>query len=383
MFETLENYSLVTAILPRQSTTNVLDEVLSSGAAHAMSMSARGTLMQDKWYQSLLPTLSPEQEMLFFLVPEHDLIHLMEQIVMVGKLRHYGAGSIFASRCESLVCAKDFPIWRPGKYEFESVSFDIVFKEDLIAVFHITDRDEAEAISKAAIKAGAQGPTTTYIRGYGLRDRLGLLRITKQHEKEMVTVVTDKYGVDAVTQAMAEVGRVDQPGRGLIYQVPIYQGLANLASVFQPKKHSASIQQIIRAIDEMQGNGDWRANQLLIHDPKAEEFEGNSRGLTRGLEMLHVIARRKDTEILLQTILAAGARGASVSNWRISENEGDQTDTGKRLNHELGCISLLLNPANTDDIRARVQEEIIEREMKETAFFTTEVPLARTFSKLR
>ncbi len=382
-FSSHPDHSLVTAILPRQSTALVLKEVFASGASHALTMNARGTVMQDRWYQSFLPAISPEQEMLYFIVPDSEIDHLMEQIVMVGKLRLYGAGSIFATPCEDLICADDFPIWEEGNYSFESVNFDIKFKRDLSALIHITDRDAAEPIARAAIKAGAQGATIAYMRGYGLRDRLGLLRITKRHEKELITVVVDKYDVEAVLQAMAQVGHVDQPGRGLVYQLPISKGLTNLASVFQAKKHSASIQQMVRAIDEMQGSTDWRANQLLVHDPAADEFQANTRGVTTDLKVLNVISHRKDTEVLLTQLLDFGVSGASVSNWRFTERGGEQTKGGQRINREFGCISLILSPDAIPGIRKYLEELIQEREMKETCFFTHAVPVAKTFASLK
>lgn len=381
-FKTHTDYSLVTAILPRQSTAKVLEEVLSSGAAHALSMNARGAVVQDRWYQTFLPAISPEQEMLYFIVPNVEVDHLMEQIVMVGKLRLFGAGSIFATPCDTLTCADDYHLWEAGNYQFESVSFDIHFKTDLIALVHITDRDGAEPIARAAIKAGAQGATITYIRGFGLRDRLGLLRITKKHDKELITVVVDKYDVDATFQAMAQTGNVDQPGRGLVYQLPISKGLTNLASVFQTKKHSASIQQMVRAIDELQGSTDWRANQLLVHDPKADEFESKTRGLSKDLKVLNIVSHRKDTEVLLKLLLEYGVSGASVSNWRLAECDGELTDGGQRINREFGCLSLIMDPERVSGVQAFLEAKIQEHGMKETCFFTHSVPLAKTFATL-
>lgn len=381
-FKTHTDYSLVTAIFPRQSTAKVLEEVLASGAAHALSMNARGAVMQDRWYQAFLPAISPEQEMLYFIVPNVEVDHLMEQIVMVGKLRLYGAGSIFATPCDTLTCADDYHLWEAGNYRFESVSFDINFKEDLIALVHITDRDGAEPIARAAIKAGAQGATITYMRGYGLRDRLGLLRITKKHDKELITVVVEKYDIDAVFQAMAQTGNVDQPGSGLVYQLPISKGLTNLASVFQTKKHSASIQQMVRAIDELKGSTDWRANQLLVHDPKAEEFEPKSRGLSKDLKVLNIVSHRKDTEVLIKLLLEFGVSGASVSNWRLAEPNGELTDGGQRINREFGCLSLIMGPERVPEIQEFLEAKIQEHSMKEACFFTHSVPLAKTFATL-
>lgn len=381
-FKSHSNYSLVTAILPRQSTSRVLDEVLGSGAAQAMSLNARGTVMQERWYQSLLPAISPEQEILYLIVPQSDVDHLMEQIVMVGKLRLYGAGSIFATRCDDLTCAEDYPLWQEGRYRFESVSFDINFKEDLSVLVHITDRDAAEPIARAAIKAGAQGATISYIRGYGLRDRLGLLRITKKHDKEVVTVVVDKYDADAVFQAMAESGNVGLPGRGLVYQLPICKGLTNMASVFQTKKHSASIQQVVRAIDELHGSANWRANQLLVHDPRAAEFAANDQGLSKDLKLFNILTHRKDTELLLKLLLEYGVSGASLSNWRMAESDCELTEGGQRINREFGCMSLLLPEGKLDDVRTFAQQAIKENGMREACFFSYSVPTAKSFAKI-
>jgi len=372
-------YSLVTAILPRQSTHRVLEEVLASGAAHALTQNARGCVMKERWYQSFLPSLSPEQEILNFLVPNQETDHLMEQIVMVGKLRLYGAGSIFATYCHDLVCADDYPLWTPGRYTYESVSYDINFKKDLVGLIHIADKNEAETITRAAIKAGAQGPTISYVKGFGLRDRLGLLRITKQHEKELITVVVDEYDVNAVFQAMAEAGRVDQPGRGFLYQVPIAKGLTNLASVFNAKKHSASIQQIVRAIDEVQGNTNWRANQLLIHDPGAAEFAQNTSGTIKDSFVLNIHCHRKDTGVLIDHLLESGVPGASVSNWRFAEAEAEHTQGGMRINREFDCISMILRRDLIEPLQTLAQETIAENQMKETCLFTYPAPIAKTF----
>lgn len=376
-------HSLVTAILPRQSSARVVSEVLAAGAAQVMSVSARGSVLQEKWYQSLLPAISPEQEILHFLVPETEVDQLMEQIVMVGKLRLYGAGAIYALPCEELVCSEDFPLWMPGSYSFESVSFDIKFKTGLFALVHITDRASASPIAQAALKAGAQGATITYVRGYGLRDRLGLLRITKSHDKELIVVVVEEYDRDAVFEAMASAGRVDQPGRGLIYQLPISKGLTNLAGVFRPSKHSASIQQMVRAIDELHGGADWRATPLHIHDTRGTDLgTAAPRGQSQDLKMLNILSRRKDSEMLVSFLLDNGVGGASVSNWRLTDTLCGHTQGGLRINREFGSISLVLSPAKIPALTQALRQQFEAEGMAETCYFTHPVPLARTFAKL-
>jgi nitrogen regulatory protein PII len=381
-FSMHSGYALVTAILPRQSAGMVTEEVLNSGAAHTMTMSARGTLMQQYWYESFLPAISPEQEMLHFIVPGEEADRLMEQIVIVGKLQLYGAGAIFATPCDELVCADDYPLWTPGVYQFESESFDIKFKRALTALIHTTDRGAAEPIARAAIKAGAQGATITYVRGYGLRDRLGLLRITKKHEKELITVVVDEFDLEAVFQAMAQAGRVEQPGRGFIYQLPASKGLTNLASVFQAQKHSVSIQQMVCAIDSLHGGTQWRANQLLVRDPRAREFAASNRGVSRELTLLNVVSQRKDSETLLKLFLEQGVSGASISNWRFADASSAHTQGGLRINREFGCLMLVTPAHQVPQLLAVFRDAVTNSEMKSTCCFTQRVPMVKTFASL-
>ncbi len=381
-FNDYSGYEFVTAILPRQSARTVTQEVLGSGACNVMSASARGTLMQQYWYEAFLPAISPEQEMLHFIVPGQDVDRLMEQIVIVGKLQLYGAGSIFSSPCEQLVCADDYPLWTTGEYQFESVSFDIKFKRDLTALIHTTDRGAADPIARAAIKAGAQGATINYVRGFGLRDRLGLLRITKQHEKELITIVVDEFDLDAVFQAMSQVGRVDQPGRGFIYQLPVSKGLTNLASVFQAKKHSVSIHQLVRAVDTLSGGTHWRANPLLVHDPRANEFASNSRGVEKNLQLLRVVSQRKDSEMLLHLFLDQGISGASISNWRFTDSQVSLSPGGIRINREFGCVSLVSTPANVAKLVDVFREAVTSQELRLTCCFTHGVPMVKTFAPI-
>jgi nitrogen regulatory protein PII len=381
-FSTSVSYSFVTAILPRSTAGLVTQEVLQSGAAHVLSMNSRGALIQQHWYQSFLPAVSLEQEMLHFLVPSEEADRLMEQIVIVGKLQLYGAGAIFATPCEEFFCSEDYPLWTAGGYQFESKSFDIRFKQELIALTHIADRGFAETIARAAIKAGSQGATISYVRGYGLRDRLGLLRITKQHDKELITVVVDKFDLEAVFQSMAQTGKVDQPGRGFVYQLPVSKGLTNLASVFMPQKHSVSIQQMIKAIDALHGGTHWRANPLQIHDSRAREFASNNQGVSRDITLLNVVCQRKDSETIFKSFLGHGCSGATVYNWRLAEPNSVTNATTLRVNRELGCIALVVPNGKVTALLELFRALVTAHEMKCTCCFTQRVPLAKSFGTI-
>lgn len=381
-FSSIVPYSFVTAILPRTTAGLVTQEVLQCGAAHVLSMNSRGALIQQHWYQSFLPAVSLEQETLHFIVPSEEADRLMEQIVIVGKLQLYGAGAIFAVPCEEFFCSEDYPHWSAGNYQYESKSFDIRFKQDLVALTHIADRGFAETIARAAIKAGSQGATISYVRGYGLRDRLGLLRITKQHDKELITVVVDKFDVEAVFQAMSQTGKVDQPGRGFVYQLPVSKGLTNLASVFMPQKHSVSIQQMVKAIDALHGGTHWRANPLQIHDSRAREFASNNQGVSRDVTLLNVVCQRKDTETIFKSFLEQGCSGATVYNWRLAEPNSLGCSATVKVNRELGCVALVIPNGKVSALLDLYRAFVTSHEMKCTCCFTQGVPLAKSFSAI-
>jgi len=52
-----------------------------------------------------------------------------------------------------------------------------------------------------------------------------------------------------IFNAMANAGKLDQPGRGYMYQMPANKSLFNLPSHFDSNRHQANMKQIISAID--------------------------------------------------------------------------------------------------------------------------------------
>ncbi len=55
----------------------------------------------------------------------------------------------------------------------------------------------------------------------GIRERLGLLGLAIQPEKEVILIVLDEIYVDRVLTAMVRAGNLDQPGAGFVFVVPV------------------------------------------------------------------------------------------------------------------------------------------------------------------
>ena len=85
----------------------------------------------------------------------------------------------------------------------------------------VVQRGKADAPVQAALKAGAQGATIVFGRGQGVRERLGLLGLAVQPEKEVIFIVIEERLLDRVLTAMVRAGNLDQHGIGFVYVTPV------------------------------------------------------------------------------------------------------------------------------------------------------------------
>lgn len=88
---------------------------------------------------------------------------------------------------------------------------------DVSMITCVVQRGRAEHVVQAAQDAGAQGATIYYGHGSGIRERLGLLGLTVDVEKEIITILVADDQSDRVFEAMYFAGELDVPGSGIIY----------------------------------------------------------------------------------------------------------------------------------------------------------------------
>ena len=93
----------------------------------------------------------------------------------------------------------------------------------------VVQRGNADDVAQAAIAAGAQGATIAFGRGQGVRERLGLLGLAIQPEKEIIFVVIEERLLDQVLAAMVKTGHLDQPGVGFVYVTPVERTIGLMA----------------------------------------------------------------------------------------------------------------------------------------------------------
>ena len=98
---------------------------------------------------------------------------------------------------------------------------DITVLTDVSLITCIVQRDLADIIIKTAREAGAQGATVHFARGEGIRERLGILGVAVEVEKEVITLVVSTVQVDSIFEKIYLAGNLDTPGMGIMYITPL------------------------------------------------------------------------------------------------------------------------------------------------------------------
>ena len=77
-------------------------------------------------------------------------------------------------------------------------------------------------ILKAARDVGAiTGAISYHARGYGARERLGLLGIAVEAEKDVLSILVSTEQQEAVSNSIYRAGQLDIPGNGYLYITPL------------------------------------------------------------------------------------------------------------------------------------------------------------------
>jgi len=98
---------------------------------------------------------------------------------------------------------------------------ELIVLTDVSLITCIVQRGLADDIVHAAQEAGAQGATVNYGRGGGVRERLGILGLAIEVEKEIINIIVANDQVDRIFERMYIAGNLDTPGMGFIYVTPL------------------------------------------------------------------------------------------------------------------------------------------------------------------
>jgi nitrogen regulatory protein P-II 1 len=93
----------------------------------------------------------------------------------------------------------------------------ITYLTDAVQITAVVQKGRSDDILKACRELGVAGGIVHLARGTGARERLGLLGIAVEAEKEVVTVVAAADLRKLIAEAIYRAGGLDVPGGGYVY----------------------------------------------------------------------------------------------------------------------------------------------------------------------
>jgi len=381
MFKNDSASSIITTVLPPMSATRVIAGITARPDASLLSWTARGTVLHDHWWKRWFPPVSPARTALSAIVPAADAGSVVDEIVEVGKLHQQATGAVYSVPCEHTYFGADYHRWPSLPHSQGAITAG----GNLGVIHCIIDHRLSDRVARSAIAAGAHGPIVYYCEGRGLRDRLGWLRITKEHEKEVLTVIADPGDVEDVFDAMAVAGQLHLPGRGFMYRLEVDRGLFNLPSRFSHHHYPANMQQIINAIDHLAGHTHWR-------DQSAADIGGGGRSAGLGIRTpastledqrcLTAIVNRDQLVTLMDLLLDAGAPGLNVNHARFvarDDEEGEEHLAGARINQEYGLLRCVTDTNRTAHLASVIEQHAATAGVTDLCVTVTRAPRVATY----
>jgi nitrogen regulatory protein PII len=98
---------------------------------------------------------------------------------------------------------------------------NITYLTDACLITCVLQADLAEEVLEAAKNSGANGATISYARGTGIRERMGLLGVTIDEQKEVIRIIVSEDQANLVFEAMYLTGKLDTPGKGIMYMTKL------------------------------------------------------------------------------------------------------------------------------------------------------------------
>jgi nitrogen regulatory protein PII len=238
---------------------------------------------------------------------EQDTLRI---IVNSGGLATPGRGSVYS---ENTVIRAAHDLCRPNTSVISSDADPIKLQHEITGICCIVQRGEGNEVARLALDTGTCVPVITYGHGTGVRDKLGLLRITIPAEKEIITVMTSSYDSDVIMNLMIAKAKLNLPGKGFIFMFPIRYGQINMKVIQGMPKHAASIEQMIVAIDEMRGSSAWRAR-----GPSFGAASLKRRDYLHDLVILTYTCNEGGGEKMIREAMNNGVPGATMTRSRYA-----------------------------------------------------------------
>lgn len=273
-------------------------------------------------------------------VPRASALQVIETLAQVLDLHTPGRGAVYAQDITEYSQLEP-PVLRetpPG----ESTAF-----RDFTLINGILSKaGGGERLTESALRLGACVPIVTRGFGTGLRDQLGLLRITIPPEKEMVQLMVPAHDAAGIQRLLIEDARMDRPGGGFLYQTPISAGIVDPLLRIGRQEHAASMEQLIAAMDEIKHGTGWRKRFADL-----EESKRDARYVTkRAYSEITLVCSEGKADDFVRAAMDVGAGGATTGRVRCLSASDLEGGVGARERGVI-CVPTTIREAVVQTLR--------------------------------
>jgi len=303
-------------------------------------------------------------------VPSVYEMGIMQRIAEATDLKMGGRGCIFA---QHVAYQRGDPLaFDTEKLETLLKKTDKLPHEEHTLINCIVPRGMAAALAEAVLELGVCVPIVFFGEGMGLRDKLGLLRITIPREKEVIWFIVPHSDADLVEKTLIPRARLDIPGKGFLYKFPVYAPVVNLRVRLGKRSHAATMEQVIAALDEVRGSSDWRR----IGSRKTTAQSGKDK--SGGMRGLFFIGEEEEVETFRLLAMENGARGATLYPLEM-RSYGGHTRVEDMKSHSRSLCDIIVS----QEVEKRILESIGKTGLFDEGRscvlknFATEMPISR------
>jgi hypothetical protein len=312
----------VTIIADKGIASAVLEDLESIGIEYSNSIAGRRDLLQErkglrKMFGTGKSMLHDPITIITFLVSTEIERAIINFIINRGGLNIPGRGTVFSKEVTLLKAHEQCQENKIQNIEIENREL----LSDLTGICCIAQKGDGDILGKVGLETGSGVPAITLGIGTGLRDKIGLWRVTIPAEKEIVNLVTTSHNVTNVMDMMIDIGALDNPGKGFIYLYPIKMGLVDVKAYVGLSRQAASIEQIVTVIDEMKGDTRWRRREFSKYRSARKK-----RKYLNDLVNFTLICNEGRATDLIKAAMGAGAGGATISKLKYRTTEKSESN---------------------------------------------------------
>lgn len=364
----------ITIVARKEIASTVFEDLESIGLEYGNSIAGRRDLLQER--KGLSKMFGTGKSILYdpiititFLVSSGIEEAIINFIINKGGLNIPGKGSVFS---KEVTLIKAHEQCQENKIQNIETKMRRLFS-DLTGICCIAHKGDGDLLGKVGLETGGGIPAITLGIGTGLRDKIGLWRVTIPAEKEIVNLVTTSHNVESVMEMMIDIGALDQPGKGFIYLYPIKMGLVDVKAYVGLRRQAASIEQIVTVIDEMKGDTKWRRREFSKY-----RSAGKKRKYLNDLVNFTLICNEGRAPDLIKAAMAAGAGGATISKLNYRRTEKSESN---KISPAREISEMIISENQIERVAKALEENGALDENTCGQMFYSTVPKAYTYTR--